>query len=278
MQPNDLFHKIGPEKLYSGLMKYSGKELAAKWGVDTSTIWYWKTKHLTPKQVQEVRKSYLGRRAPTKRTKLGYSSLDGELLKSVRTNAGLTLRQLASKTKIPFQTISDLERGHTKLTPERVDILADTLSKFVDKAYVAGLFDRKSSIGILKVKPVTRKELKEKNNGGSVTGPTFLVRVEFRSKHKLLIDLIQKVMGCGTLTSVNNTHVFMAWSANGERVLNTLMPYLKVKRRQAELCLELREMQKDNKKFRLYGLSDEYIERAEALRLEIIRLNTGVML
>lgn len=277
MQPNDKFHTIGKERLYSSLLNKPVKELAKDWGIDATTIAYWRSKHLTQEQVSRVREACLARRTPPKRTKLGYSSLDGELLKSVRLNAGLSLRDLAKETGISFQTISDLERGHSKLTEDRVDLLSSALARFVDTAYVAGLFDRKSSIGILKVKPVTREKLKEKQNGGSVTGPTYLVRVEFRTKHKLLVDLIQKIMGCGTFTNVNNTHIFMAWSANGERVLNTLMPYLKVKRRQAELCLELRDMQNDNKKFRLYGLTQDYVDRAEELRTEIIRLNRSAI-
>lgn len=278
------FEKVfpGKEKFIKGLEKYQCKDLAAKLGVNQSTISYWKNQYLTKEERQAAREVLLARRPAPKHTKMGYTSLDGELLRSTRINAGLTLRQLAAKTGIKFQTISDLERGHTKLTADKVDILSSALARFIDLSYVAGLFDRKSSIGILRVNPKTREQL-AKGNGGTLYGPSFLVRVEFRTKHKLLVELIQKVLGAGTHTTVQNAgsptiiHTFMAWSANGEKVINQLLPYLKVKRRQAELCLELREMQKVNRKYSSAGLTQDYVDRAEELRTEIIRLNRSAI-
>lgn len=278
------FEKVfpGKEKFIKGLEKYQCKDLAAKLGVNQSTISYWKNQYLTKEERQAAREVLLARRPAPKHTKMGYTSLDGELLRSTRINAGLTLRQLAAETGIKFQTISDLERGHTKLTADKVDILSSALARFVDLSYVAGLFDRKSSIGILRVNPKTREQL-AKGNGGTLYGPSFLVRVEFRTKHKLLVELVQKVLGAGTHTTVQGkgkpwvTHTFMAWSANGEKVINQLLPYLKVKRRQAELCLELREMQKVNRKYSSAGLTQDYVDRAEELRTEIIRLNRSAI-
>lgn len=278
------FEKVfpGKEKFIKGLEKYQCKDLAAKLGVNQSTISYWKNQYLTKEERQAAREVLLARRPAPKHTKMGYTSLDGELLRSTRINAGLTLRQLADETGIKFQTISDLERGHTKLTADKVDILSSALARFIDLSYVAGLFDRKSSIGILRVNPKTREQL-AKGNGGTLYGPTFLVRVEFRTKHKLLVELVQKVLVTGTHTTVQGkgkpwvTHTFMAWSANGEKVINQLLPYLKVKRRQAELCLELREMQKVNRKYSIAGLTQDYVDRAEELRTEIIRLNRSAI-
>lgn len=273
----------GKAKFLEGLRKYQNRDLAAKLGVDQTLISCWKRKYLTEEERLETRETLLSRRPAPKRSKMGYTSLDGELLRSTRINAGLTLRQLADETGIKFQTISDLERGHSKLTADKVDILSSALARFVDLSYVAGLFDRKSSIGILRVNPKTREEVQKKGNGGSVTGPSFIVRVEFRTKHKLLVEIIKKVLGAGTFTSVQNkdkpwvTHIFMAWSANGEKVINQLLPYLKVKRRQAELCLELREMQKVNRKYSSAGLTQDYVDRAEELRTEIIRLNRSAI-
>lgn len=278
------FEKVfpGKEKFLEGLKKYQCKDLAAKLGVNQSTISYWKNQYLTKEERQAAREVLLARRPAPKHTKMGYTSLDGELLRSTRINAGLTLRQLADETGIKFQTISDLERGHSKLTADKVDILSSTLARFVDLSYVAGLFDRKSSIGILRVNPKTREQL-AKGNGGTLYGPTFLVRVEFRCKYQFLVELIQKVLGVGTLTTVQNVgsssivHTYMAWSVNGEKVINQLLPYLKVKRRQAELCLELREMQKVNRKYSSAGLTQDYVDRAEELRTEIIRLNRSAI-
>lgn len=278
------FNKVypGKEKFLEGLKKYQCKDLAARLGVNQSTISYWKKTHLTEEERQSSREVLLARRPAPKHTKMGYTSLDGELLRSTRINAGLTLRQLADETGIKFQTISDLERGHSKLTADKVDILSSTLARFVDLSYVAGLFDRRSSIGILRVSAKTKEQI-AKGNGGSLHGPTFLVRVEFRCQYQFLVELIQKVLGVGTLTTTQTkgspsiVHTYMAWSANGEKVINQLLPYLKVKRRQAELCLELREMQKVNRKYSSAGLTQDYIDRAEELRTEIIRLNRSAI-
>ena len=53
--------------------------------------------------------------------------------------------------------------------------------------------------------------------------------------------------------------------------------HLTKEERQAELCLELREMQKVNRKYSSAGLTQDYVDRAEELRTEIIRLNRSAI-
>jgi transcriptional regulator with XRE-family HTH domain len=183
-----------------------------------------------------------------------------ELLKSVRLASNLSQNKLGKMSGVSNNYISEIEAGKYNPSSDVLDKLSGTLSQFIDLSYVAGLYDRKSSITILRVKQISSKEKTSgKWHGGWSQGYGYLARVEFRSKHKFLVELIQKVFGCGSITHTKYSKdpektcwTFMAWSDNAEQVLDKIYPYIKLKRQQCDLIFKLRELQKNNKSFRMH--------------------------
>lgn len=167
----------------------------------------------------------------------------GSVLKGLREAARLSQQELADKTGIDRSTISQLENDKFHLTEDRMDKLSNTLAEFTDLAYVAGLFDRASCLGITKLRVG-----QVYNAYGTRVSPHYRVRVNFTSKHKILVEVINRVFGVGKVCPQKNYrggqpyYMFYAGSANAEDVLRKLLPYLRVKRSQVELILQLREI------------------------------------
>ena len=111
-------------------------------------------------------------------------------------------------------------------------------------AYIAGMFDRRSVIAAMRTYP----ESANKHKGNNRKSEHYNIRVEFRLKEKILANVLQRAFKFGTLVKGKNYSnpdkpywSFMAWSKNGAKVLEKLLPHLKLKRPQALLLLELHE-------------------------------------
>lgn len=191
----------------------------------------------------------------------------GLVLKSLREASNLSQRDLANLAGVSRTKIFDIEQGKSSAVA-LADKINTIIAERLDLAYVAGLFDRKSSITTLKNKPDYVKR-----GPGRVDNPSphYVVRVEFLSRHKLLIDIIHKVFKCGSITTIKQDGQvrywkFMAWSKNAERVLEELYPYLRLKRQQAELLLQLRFLQNSNHcKTTPENLKGVYLKKADLL-------------
>lgn len=167
------------------------------------------------------------------------------IIKEIREGLGLSQTELAKDSGVSRSFLSEIEGNKKTFSDETADKLSTSIAKFMEISYIAGLFDRRSTIDILRI---TQSNKKTEWNGGWTLSEGYIARVEFRSKHKILTNIVKNFFGCGSLTSTkqaNGTknYTYMAWSENAEDVLNTLLPYLKLKRKQAELVLKLREFQ-----------------------------------
>lgn len=194
-------------------------------------------------------------------------SNNGLIVRNLRVAAGLSQSEFSKLSGVSKSYISEVETGKNNPSDVILDKFSNTLAQYVDTSYVAGLFDRKSSMSILRVK---KQDKKDKYGGGWVLGDGYIARIEFNTIHKVIINILQKVFDCGTYyrTNVGESYRFMAWSDNAEKVLTKLYPYLKVKRRHAEILLELREMQHNNRHlgFVNRGVKPQSVEQYEAAK------------
>lgn len=177
---------------------------------------------------------------------------DGIIIKTLRESSNLSQSGLSKLSGVSRSFISEIESDKAGFSEETFDKLSSALVKFVDLSYVAGMYDRKSSISILKVH---KREEKTKDGGGWVLSDGYIARVEFTTKHELLAKFLSRMFDFGTVTKSkykygNNEYTrysYMCWSKNAERLLTELLPYLKLKKKQAELILELRALQGERK-------------------------------
>jgi transcriptional regulator with XRE-family HTH domain len=214
------------------------------------------------------------------------------ILKALRESSGISQRELAKEAGVSRTAIYDTEQGKRDLPADVMDKISAVIAEKIELSYVAGLFDRRSRISILKVHPP-----KVRTQSRSSVSPHYIARVEFSSVHPLLLEVIQKVFKCGTFyhSPKKNpvTHGFMAWSFNAEQVLTQLLPYIKLKRPQIQKILELRAIQNYNhftgtsKFVGIPGAKGKYshvtnsktpldqktLDKMEALYLEVKRLN-----
>jgi hypothetical protein len=159
-----------------------------------------------------------------------------------------------------------------------------------DIAYIAGIVDGEGCVRIKKTKAY-------KCQGR--TTPGYHASIQIRMVNEEAIRFIAETMGGWYFRqkpSVKTGKPLYCWSMSDQKAedaLRLLLPFLRVKRRQAEAVIRLREIQKDSQKHRIkvtgyrnfpnkYGtqrtvanmsLSDEYIEKCEVLFLEIKGLN-----
>lgn len=161
-----------------------------------------------------------------------------------------------------------------------------------DLAYIAGLFDGEAHIGIKKEKPY--------GCTGRLT-PGYHARIFIRMVDEAAVRFVAETLGGRYFALKRYSNVlgkrplfeYEATNARAGEILGLVLPYLRVKRRNAENILALRALQAEGRKHRtkitsyhdfpnLYGtvrsvaqmsFSDEYVERCEALYLESKRLN-----
>lgn len=164
------------------------------------------------------------------------------------------------------------------------------MSKATDVAYVAGIIDGEGCIRVKKTKPYRCQ--------GRAT-PGYDASVQVKMVDRGAVEFVCKTIGGWVylqksgLKSGRDQYTCQATGRQAEDGLRLVLPYLRVKRRQAELVLQLREFKKDSQKHRTkitgyrnfpnrYGtprqipvrvLSDDYVAECERLFLACKKLN-----
>ena len=155
-------------------------------------------------------------------------------------------------------------------------------------AYLAGIIDADGCIRISKDKPTSDR----------VT-PSYHARVHVRMVERAAVDLLDATFGGHVWTQKPNAargrqlHVWDISDAKAQHALELLLPYLRVKRAQAENALTLRHLRSNSRKHQTkitgqkvmtgqYGqrivtpitcLSDEFVAQCDALYLRSRELN-----
>jgi hypothetical protein len=151
-------------------------------------------------------------------------------------------------------------------------------------AYAAGVIDSDGSIGILRETYAMRVL-------GTTTQPTFSERVTIRQLEPEAVDLLHRHFGgCRSVVTYRKKNSTKAQplqslqlvDRQASRLLCAVLPYLRIKKAQAELCLEMRRLKDESRKARFaYGRGhrgggkrpDSISLAMEEVRAEIVRLN-----
>jgi len=106
-------------------------------------------------------------------------------------------------------------------------------------AYLAGLVDGEAYIGI-------KKSLPKKQNGER--SPTYHERIQIRMVNEIAIKIFSDTFGGSYYREAPHAdkgkplYCYQVSDRNACRILRELLPYLQVKKRDAELVLELRKL------------------------------------
>lgn len=167
------------------------------------------------------------------------------ILEDLMAVGGFSGRQLQEETGL--KDFKDIDI----LPEEDFDKLSRAIASRIQIAYVAGLFDRHSSWSILKLMPN-----REKNQGTTSTGrnrgpinlPSYSIRIRFMTKHKLLAEVLEKVLGEGFTTYHKSSKAYCLFltSRKARRVIDKLLPYLVLKRQEALLLQEASSILESN--------------------------------
>lgn len=141
-----------------------------------------------------------------------------------------------------------------------------------DAAYVAGLIDGEGCFCITRKKPTGRKH-----------SPSYEAHLVVAMSNASVLAWLKDLLGgwdqfhVRKLPSGKQMYRWQAKSEDSVRIAKLLLPYLKVKRKQAELFIRFRE-QLSSYKLTKQGeytkrISDEEIAARESMRLEMALLN-----
>ena len=155
-------------------------------------------------------------------------------------------------------------------------------------AYLAGAIDSDGSISIRR-STYGRRKLKNR------ISPVYYPRISLRQTSPMIPNLLKETFGgfiCIDKPSAKKGKILYGYEATnliGERAIRQLLPYLRLKKRQAEIILELQEVRKsgrDGRKtvyqknrwgkytmFQKAVISDETLKKMLNLYLEIRKLN-----
>jgi len=117
----------------------------------------------------------------------------------------------------------------------------------IDLAYIAGIVDGEAYIGIKKTKAYKCQD--------RVT-PGYHARIQVRMIDESAIQFVAKTFDGRYYKEKSNSinrrplFCFQASDRKAEKILSSLYPYLKVKRKNAKAVLALRILQNDNQKYR----------------------------
>lgn len=133
----------------------------------------------------------------------------------------------------------------------------------VNITYIAGLLDGEGSIGIMK-------------HNRETPSPQYFLRVVICNTNKKVLELVQQTLGVGSIT-VNNRRrrALYTWTATSGKamfILERLLPYLIIKKEQAQLGIDF---QQGIFPERTALLGIEEISRRENIKLRIMQLNQG---
>lgn len=147
-------------------------------------------------------------------------------------------------------------------------------------AYAAGVIDADGSIGILRETHALR--------AGRAGQATFSERITIRQIEPEAVDLVHSMFGGyrsvirGRRANQQPLNSVQLVDRQATRLLMAVMPYLRIKRGQAELCLELRQLKEESRRARFAigrghkggGKRPEAVTTAmEAVRAAIVELN-----
>lgn len=150
-------------------------------------------------------------------------------------------------------------------------------------AYAAGVIDSDGSITISR-ETYAMRVLKTAGQ------PTFSERITIRQIEPEAVDLLhQQFGGCRSVIISKSKkrrrqplQSLVIADRKAGRVLAAVLPYLRIKRQQAELCLEMRRLKEESRKARFaYGRGhrgggkrpEQITEAMEQIRAEILKLN-----
>lgn len=163
-----------------------------------------------------------------------------------------------------------------------------------DIAYIAGLMDGEAYIGIKRGKPYKCQGL---------VNPSYHARIQIRMVDEQAIKFVADTLG-GTYykekAHSNSGRLLYCWTTSDKKaatILETVIPYLKVKQKQAQTVLGFRNLQANSRKYRTkvtgerimigqYGqqipiknvaFSDEYIAICETYWQRCHDLNFGLV-
>lgn len=151
-----------------------------------------------------------------------------------------------------------------------------------DLAYIAGIVDGEGCIRIKKAKAYRCQ--------GRVT-PGYHASIQIKMVDEPAIRFIAETLGGWYYKQEKNCkggRLLYCWAASDKKaadIIRTLLPYLRIKKTQAEAVLELRQLQSEGMKHRTkvtgyrnfpnkygtprqvanYSFSDEYVERCDSL-------------
>lgn len=113
----------------------------------------------------------------------------------------------------------------------------------VKLAYLAGLFDGEGTIGIARYRRKDR----------TITKDYYFLRLKVCNKNKDAMRLFKNTFHAGCLCRDKRSGVW-DWSVSGtqhgKRVIELLLPFLRIKRKQAKLALEFTVLNTNNDKER----------------------------
>lgn len=156
-------------------------------------------------------------------------------LTELRTVTNLSQRHIAKEVGVHHSTIQRFEKGERELPTEVLEQVSKVIAQKLSTVYVAGLFDRSSCLSIVKVLPNRKKYTKaDGNNTGPINFPVYSVRVRFRTSSKLLATVLEQFFGSGFVYhSCGDGWTLVCAHKKSRIVLETLLPYLIVKRTRA---------------------------------------------
>lgn len=122
--------------------------------------------------------------------------------------------------------------------------------KQTDIAYLAGVIDSDGTIGI---KRSTYAMRVTKDSGQ----PTFSERICVKQVEPMAVDMLKRIFGGYRFTAEGSSprakplHGWQVTDRKAATCLELLLPYLRIKRRQAENCLALRQAKERSKRQRV---------------------------
>lgn len=174
------------------------------------------------------------------------------ILKEIRESCKLSTAELSKRSGVHRRDIYNLEKGKRNKHYHRV---LDALAEKVELAYIAGLVDRASCITITKLKKGATSTSKHEH---------YMARFIVTSVNQDIPEIIKRILVVGEVSKTKSYstirdyhYTYYAYCDAAGKALEKLLPYLKIKRRKAEILLEFRELMSYNFQQRKY-LYDEH--------------------
>jgi hypothetical protein len=197
----------------------------------------------------------------------------------------MTIDELSRQAGVDTKSIRVYEDSDAGLSEEDLDKISKVLSTRLKIAYIAGLFDRRSSWTVLRLRPAARFLKDDGNNTGPVNFTNYSSRIRFVTKHKLLAEVLEAYFGAGFVSRSEchgcTRYEFFVTNRRAQEVAEKLLPHLILKKQQAEIIIKVSEiMRSANRNSKAvvatnikYGTSYIYPSTLEASKTLHIPLN-----